>query len=538
MGWLKGQGQEEARPLSIVEYNALNRYIVFSNEVAHATFIMQGQFSEVYLQCLRHLKNNNLPLHFEAQPILSSYEAFPTLIRSYFGKMQQERYVFSYPKESEQIYQAAQNLRGKLIALNNLRYELARYIKEKKYYYDEQLKTAFQYLQEVALLYQEIDILRKYIYEHAYRYYKRFEPPKGNIVRLLERMRPTIQVARKIEKALRIQNLQAVGGHCKALEAEVVKLENDKYTLLQGIENDESLTSVHRRFNQFLQRAQGVDSLARDYESYGTRRHENKPFVANTYYLNNLLSAWTNRYGEGLIDIFNKIILEEELFLLEELEWSGYFSIEIPKLQKDALNIDALMQEDTPSVSMHGFASNNLIFLVDVSASMNQPYKLEVLKKSINKLVSYLRPEDQISLVIYAQEAEVFMSPISASEIDTIAQKLQRLPIGQRSNADAGLNLAYTLAKKHFIPEGNNRIIWATDGIVRVSGRTSNLIRTNAKRSILLSIFYFDQYEMRQVAYKLRRLSESGLGNYIFVHEDDLEKDLMLETQAIKKSNK
>ncbi|MEL7342974.1 MAG: VWA domain-containing protein, partial [Bacteroidota bacterium] len=111
-------------------------------------------------------------------------------------------------------------------------------------------------------------------------------------------------------------------------------------------------------------------------------------------------------------------------------------------------------------------ATNHLIFLVDVSSSMNKPEKLPLLQESLYELVKMMRPEDHITLIAYSGKAVIVLEATSSAKEDYIFRNLSTLSTGGKTNVSKGLKLAYKLAQKHYVPGGNNRVILASDGMV------------------------------------------------------------------------
>ena len=107
---------------------------------------------------------------------------------------------------------------------------------------------------------------------------------------------------------------------------------------------------------------------------------------------------------------------------------------------------------------------SNLVFLLDVSGSMQPPNKLPLVKQAFRLLVQELRPEDRVAVVVYAGAAGLVLPSTPGSDKAAILAALDRLEAGGSTAGGAGLRLAYEIAKQHYAREGNNRVILATDG--------------------------------------------------------------------------
>ncbi|MBU1240054.1 VWA domain-containing protein [Myxococcota bacterium] len=163
--------------------------------------------------------------------------------------------------------------------------------------------------------------------------------------------------------------------------------------------------------------------------------------------------------------------------------------------------------------------NSNLVFLLDVSGSMNSPNKLPLLKQAFKLLVKKLTPRDRIAIVVYAGASGVVLPSTSAGEQQKILDSLSKLYAGGSTNAGAGIEAAYAIAEKHFIPKGINRVILATDGDFNV-GTTSRgdlvrMVEKKAKKNIYLTVLGFGMGNYKDSM--LETLSGKGNGNYAYI---------------------
>jgi len=107
---------------------------------------------------------------------------------------------------------------------------------------------------------------------------------------------------------------------------------------------------------------------------------------------------------------------------------------------------------------------SNLVFLIDVSGSMQSPDKLPLVQRAFRALVQELRPEDRVAIVVYAGAAGLVLPSTPGTRKGEILDAIDRLEAGGSTAGGAGLRLAYDVAREHFLTEGNNRVILATDG--------------------------------------------------------------------------
>lgn len=184
-------------------------------------------------------------------------------------------------------------------------------------------------------------------------------------------------------------------------------------------------------------------------------------------------------------------------------------------------------------MSMEGYATNNMVLLLDVSGSMNNPDKLPLLKKSVLLLLKMMRPEDEVSIVTYSGKAKIALQPVSFKEEEKIKKVIERLKSEGKTDGNAGIELAYKVADENYIRGGNNRIILATDGEFPVSEETLSLVKKFAGDDIFITVFNFGKTTLS--AKNLKQLAETGKGNYEYITRDNVDVKLITEAKAKKK---
>lgn len=162
---------------------------------------------------------------------------------------------------------------------------------------------------------------------------------------------------------------------------------------------------------------------------------------------------------------------------------------------------------------------SNLVFLLDVSGSMNAANKLPLLKAALNVLVDNLRKDDKVSIVVYAGAAGLVLPPTSGVEKQRIRNAIENLSAGGSTAGGAGINLAYKIAEENFIKNGNNRIILATDGDFNVGASSDrameNLIEEKRKSGVFLTCLGFGMGNYKDS--KLETLADKGNGNHAYI---------------------
>lgn len=160
--------------------------------------------------------------------------------------------------------------------------------------------------------------------------------------------------------------------------------------------------------------------------------------------------------------------------------------------------------------------AGNLVFLVDVSGSMNQPNKLPLVKQALTMLVAELSENDHVAIVTYAGNAGLVLPSTSGDRKDEIRRAIDALQAGGSTHGSAGITLAYEQAAERFIEGGANRVILCTDGDLNV-GVTSDealveLIRKQARGGTFLTVLGFGDGNLQDE--KLEKLADNGNGVY------------------------
>jgi Ca-activated chloride channel family protein len=163
--------------------------------------------------------------------------------------------------------------------------------------------------------------------------------------------------------------------------------------------------------------------------------------------------------------------------------------------------------------------ATNLVFLIDVSGSMNQPNKLPLLKQSMKMLVDRLTPDDRVAMVVYAGAAGLVLDSTYCYRKQEILDAIERLSAGGSTNGGAGIQLAYSVARAHFIEGGVNRVILATDGDLNVGatseGELVRLIEEQRRSGVELTVLGFGTGNYQDS--KLESLSNAGNGNFAYI---------------------
>ncbi len=161
----------------------------------------------------------------------------------------------------------------------------------------------------------------------------------------------------------------------------------------------------------------------------------------------------------------------------------------------------------------------NIVFLVDVSGSMNEPDKLPLLKRSLQALVENLSPKDRVAIATYAGSSGLVLPSTPGTEKQKILDALDNLSAGGSTNGASGIRLAYETARENFLKEGNNRVILCTDGDFNVGvtdqSELVRLIEKERASGIFLSVLGFGTGNLKDSTMEM--LADKGNGNYGYV---------------------
>lgn len=284
-----------------------------------------------------------------------------------------------------------------------------------------------------------------------------------------------------------------------------------------------------------------LNNRVSDYESYG-RIQENIFKSVNTAPLSTF-SIDVDKAGYSNIRrmLNNGQEVPEDAVKIEEMV--NYFAYDYPQPKgEDPFSITADIvnspwNEDTKlvriglkgkDISLDKVPASNLVFLLDVSGSMDSPNKLPLLKAALNVLVDKLRDEDKVSIVVYAGAAGLVLPPTSGSKKQAIRDAINKLSAGGSTAGGAGIELAYKIAAENFSKGGNNRVILATDGDFNVGASNDrsmeSLIEEKRKTGVFLTCLGFGMGNYKDS--KLETLADKGNGNHAYI-------DTMQEAQKV-----
>ena len=217
-------------------------------------------------------------------------------------------------------------------------------------------------------------------------------------------------------------------------------------------------------------------------------------------------------------ELINYFVYEQDISPVGNNPFGVY--AEVGQSPFDADKYLALVRVKSKEIDKKDLPASNLTFLIDSSGSMDSYDKLPLLKEAFALLVETLDQDDRVSIVTYAGNSAVVLDSATGAEKARILASINALDAGGSTAGEAGLQSAYALAEKNFIPNGNNRIILATDGDFNVGIATVdgllNYVSEKRGAGVYLSVLGFGTGNLRDDI--METLAANGNGNYSYIH--------------------
>lgn len=170
-------------------------------------------------------------------------------------------------------------------------------------------------------------------------------------------------------------------------------------------------------------------------------------------------------------------------------------------------------------IPVENLPASNLVFLIDVSGSMQGPERLGLVKASMKMLVEQLREQDKVAIVVYAGAAGLVLPSTSGEDKETILAAIEKLEAGGSTAGGAGIKLAYKTARDYFVKGGNNRVILCTDGDFNVGASSDQdmetLIEQERKSGVFLTVLGYGMGNYQDA--KMQKLADKGNGNHAYI---------------------
>ncbi|QHQ62344.1 DUF3520 domain-containing protein [Anaerocolumna sedimenticola] len=282
---------------------------------------------------------------------------------------------------------------------------------------------------------------------------------------------------------------------------------------LGNYNTEEYKAIVENDFVSVLNNPLSTFSVDVDTASYSNIRrmiYENQPVEPDAVRLEEMINYFKYDYKEP--ESGNPFSVNTEL---SDCPWN-----ENAKLLLIGLKAKDIDRKECPS--------SNIVFLLDVSGSMDEANKLPLMQKAFVMLTENLNENDRISIVTYAGEERVVLEGARGDETMKISSAIEDLTAGGSTAGSAGIEKAYELAEAYYIKGGNNRVILATDGDLNVGitseGALTRLIEEKRENGVFLSVLGFGTENIKDN--KMEALADNGNGNYSYI-------DSLLEAKKV-----
>lgn len=271
------------------------------------------------------------------------------------------------------------------------------------------------------------------------------------------------------------------------------------------------------------------DTDTEEYNKISENNFFNTSYQPASYFS---MDSFTASYSNLRRYINNSYALPADIIKTDEL--INYFSYDLEKPQGDeTFKISAEMSNapwnnshklltigvTTKESTLDASIGNNIVFLIDVSGSMNTSNKIGLLKSAFSMLLDTLSDNDRISIVTYASGVNVIADGVHGDNKVRLQTLINNLKANGSTNGSGGIQRAYDIARKHFIPGGNNRIILATDGDFNVGisnqDELKTLIKEKATSGVYLTCLGFGMGNYKDTT--METLAKNGNGGYAYI---------------------
>ena len=540
------EGYSQSKQLNAKTHQALNNYVDYINDNVHALWAFHLKFRKFnndlvnyYLTPYQHRKAKE-PV-FEYEDILgnrASYHRLP--VETYLKTVKESEFLsvnFRYGL-NDKLWKIKEIMKE----INLIARDVQAYTENEIFLTDTKLEDGYELLQRIENAFNNFNAAKDDLYFSVESAFMSYSSPIENeeYLRHSEQLESLVDYSREILEDTKHTNRDGVEKNCTLLKATILAIkEKENVDMSEGARHYDPIRKVgdkgvYVRYDFVLQQAKKIHDYGLEYLASEEKDDAYGPNGAAYYFYNKRLTYNFNRYGRGVVLQYNKYVDSSQVHLLKQVEEPHWFKAAHIKFFKNELFVDKDFQEAVePPSPLQGFAANNLIFLVDVSSSMNTPEKIELLKNSVKQLRGHMRPEDHVCIIKYSGDAEVILEPTSSTEKEEIHSAIDNLKPGGKSNVEEGLRLAYEVLDEYFINSGNNKIILASDGDFEVPKRTLRFIKTKGDEDKMLSIFYFGKVEKDDLRSKLTEMTDMGRGNYSYVRNDNLNLILIEEAKRI-----
>lgn len=516
---------------------ALNNYIEFVN---HAVRVSKN----IPRVCINYNHSINSAFHAQRSPSRFNY-SYPDIPLSYYeravftSKYIPENYRTILNKQAKQIWQVFDELQQSLKELELITYEKSEINPAYEFIYSR--------LRRVAHLIDQFNYQTDELYNNIKAIYDSYPRDMSDPwMKTGLDMTALMDESRAIVAAMYSYTRDSSGilPPTDKLNEKAREAYLNKHSNLDGINAGKYGTTsgnIERYYNDIIDGAKEIGELSLagfSANPYNDSRRGTSPsytYQEFVYKYNHLIEY----YFDHLVEIpdaekpesefFNPYVDFRPVSLLKHQKKMTFYTFIPPPGMASQGEQPEVEQVDELYVSMEGYAVNHLVLLLDVSSSMRNENKLPLLKKSLKRLLTIMRKEDKISIVIYSDNARAVLKGVSCQDKKVIKQ-LDKLSSSGTTNIKEGIELAYKMADKFHIEGGNNRIILATDGQFNIPESLYALMTEKTENDIIMSVFYYGNKNI--IPEKMTKMAEAGKGSFSHVTSENTDLVLVKEAKA------
>lgn len=538
---ISGLSEAHAQPVS--RFTALNHYVAFTNECIHSLTVIQDKLADFNQEshAWYREKEGEVP-SYQAHDFLHSYAYFSWRqglckraggardaiqnLNSLYGLTKAESGQIPEQQRAE-LNQHRDELMFIMIRILEVSDSLENSLANTPLTTPRELIPRYKWLQRMELYFHDFQAMRDKL---AFSLQEIAGPPNLELRDLLALLFHSQQLIQSVRHAPESE----IPVHLKALDAAIRMAEANQATQIARMEK---MDLYHSRdltgYRYLIQYSRAIWKIGHDFLDNKVEDPALIRYGKGYYYYNQRLLPAYNHYHNGMSTYYNAFVQFANMHVLQQVEEVPWFRVR--ELPPETITQNEEQEEMPPPKTdpQEDNGRNHLVFLLDISASMNKPEKLPLLKTAMVKLLPLLHPEDKISIVSYSGVSRLVLAPVLVTAADEIAIAVDQLRPGGKTHLRQGVKIAYQTAESHFIEGGNNRIILATDGAFRLSESMLRKVARKYDRDIPLSVFFLGKKIGPKSLIQLEELARVGGGNYAHIIPETVDEALQTEANAL-----
>jgi len=517
---------------NIIKYKqivaGLNNYMEFIHETTHSEYLFRSDFVNFNSELLRKYKYPKSKIFFDNRDHLDEITYYEDLPSVMYKKCLDSKFSIEVGEKAnldsfiEKMWQSIQNME---LICDTIEIKVENGVFEDT----SRLKEGFELLERAKLeFYNYLTdwyLLKTNIYSIMLKYGLR--DTSNPYIKTSIALDNLFNIVYNLAENIRQNDTNNVKKLIPILEETINKFDGKADYYLKGAKRYgySNGHDPYLRFDKIIEEAKAELSHAQNFVKHTKYpQYLEKTYRKSDYYYNEKIINKFNRHGLGMAYEYNIFAENSNGWVLKKAQLPHTLNVIYPEKPIEKPQRDIIVE-----YTLIDAPQENLIFLLDVSNSMNSPEKMPLLKESIKYLVSLMRAYDYITIVAFSGTARVVMPATKAIDKDSISKIIDNIYAVGQTKLFPGLKISYSSAKKSFIKEGNNKIILATDGKFKVDKKITKLISKNSD-NIQLSVLYFGKSNHNYE--ELKKLTELGQGNCTKITAKNLKKVLVKEADG------